>query len=254
MYLPSRIFGTTIGQASLPALSKNIALNELTKFRTTVHKILIQSLFIALPIAVLILIQRLAIVRILFGSRQFPWSATLLTAKTLAFLTPAIVCQAIIQILIRSFYALHNTKVPFYISLISLVFNISLSFYLINFTDLGILGLAISSSVGNIVQLTGLLFMFIKIVDGFEWLITLKKVNKILVSSLVMGISTWMAIKVLDLFVLDTTKTIHVITVFTISSLVGVICYIFSARILKIEETNDYQRYFLKLKRFVFNK
>ncbi|MFA5532770.1 MAG: murein biosynthesis integral membrane protein MurJ [Candidatus Shapirobacteria bacterium] len=254
MYLPSRIFGTTIGQASLPALSKNIALNELQKFRTTVHKILIQSLFIALPIAVLILIQRLAIVRILFGSRQFPWSATVLTAKTLAFLTPAIVCQAIIQILIRSFYALHNTKVPFFISLISLFFNVSLSFYLINFTDFGVLGLAISSSVANIVQLSGLLFMFIKIVDGFEWIVTLKKTNKILLSSIIMGIGTWVSIKVLDLFVLDTTKTIPVIIVFTISSLVGLFSYIVSAKILKIEEINDYQRYFLKFKRFLLNK
>lgn len=254
MYLPSRIFGTTVGQASLPALSKNIALNELSKFRTTVHRILIQSLFIALPVSVLVLVQRLAIVRILFGSRQFPWAATLLTAKTLAFLTPAIFCQAIIQILIRSFYALHNTKVPFFVSLVSLFFNVGLSYTLINFTDLGVVGLAISSSVGNIVQLVGLLFMFIKIVDGFEWLVVLKKVNKILASSLVLGLSTWFAIKALDLFVLDTAKTISVIIVFVISSLIGVICYVLSAKILKIEETNDYQVYFLKLKRFLLNK
>ena len=254
MYLPSRIFGTTVGQASLPILSKNIARNELSQFRTTVHRIMIQSLFIALPISVIILVQRLAIVRILFGSRQFPWAATLLTAKTLAFLTPAIFCQAIIQILIRSFYALHNTKVPFYISSISLVLNVTISYLLINFTDLGVVGLAISSSIGNLVQLSGLLFMFIKIVDGFDWMVMLKKVNKILVSSLILGITTWASIKVLDLFVLDTSKTVAVVTIFSLSSLIGTFCYILSARILRIEEVKDYQVYFSKLRRFLLNK
>lgn len=254
MYLPSRIFGTTVGQASLPILSKNVAMNELDKFRNTVQKILIQSLFIALPIAILILVQRLAIIRILFGSKQFPWAATLLTARTLAFLTPAIVCQAIIQILIRSFYALHNTKIPFFTSLISLVFNISLSFTLIKFTNLGVVGLAISSSVANIVQLTGLLFMFVKVVDGINWLITLKKLNKIFLSSLFLGASTWFSLKILDIFILDTTKTIYVIIVFLISSSIGIFSYIFSAKFLKLEEINDYRHYLSKLKRFVFNR
>jgi len=53
MYLPSRIFGTTVGQASLPILSKNIARNELDNFRQTVNKILLQSFFLALPVTVM---------------------------------------------------------------------------------------------------------------------------------------------------------------------------------------------------------
>ena len=114
MYLPSRIFGTTVGQASLPILSKNIAKNELNKFRNTVNKILIQSLFIAIPISILILVERVSIIRLLYGSHEFPWSATILTSRILAFLIPGIVCQAVIQILIRAFYAFHNTKIPFF--------------------------------------------------------------------------------------------------------------------------------------------
>ncbi len=246
MYLPSRIFGTTVGQASLPMLSKNIARNELDSFRQTVNKILLQSLFIALPVSVLILVQRLAIVRLLFGSHEFPWSATLTTARILAFLTPAIVCQAIIQILIRAFYALHNTKVPFKVSFWSLFINVSSSFLLVNYTNLEVVGLAISSSLGNIAQLVGLFYFFIKIVDGFDWTKTLKKVNKILFASLIMGISTWLSLKFLDLFVLDTTRVLPLIIVFSISSLFGVIAYLFSAHQLHIEELLDYQKFLNK--------
>jgi putative peptidoglycan lipid II flippase len=246
MYLPSRIFGTTVGQASLPMLSKNIARNELDNFRQTVNKILLQSLFIALPVSVLILVQRLAIVRLLFGSHEFPWSATLTTARILAFLTPAIICQAIIQILIRAFYALHNTKVPFKVSFWSLLINVSSSFLLINYTNLEVIGLAISSTLGNITQLVGLFYFFVKIVDGFDWTKTLKKVNKILFASLIMGISTWLSLKFLDLFILDTTRVLPLIIVFSISSLFGLFTYLFSAHKLHMEELLDYQKFLNK--------
>ncbi|MFA6361674.1 MAG: lipid II flippase MurJ, partial [Candidatus Shapirobacteria bacterium] len=243
-----------VGQASLPMLSKNIALKEFHIFRNTVTKILVQSLFIALPITILILVQRLSIIRLLFGSQQFPWSATLLTAKILAFLTPAIICQAIIQILIRSFYALHDTKTPFRISFVSLFFNIISSFCFIKFTNLGIIGLAISATIGNIIQLVGLLYCFVKAVDGFDWILTLKKVNKILLASLIMGFSTWASLKFLDLFILDTSRTLNLATVFSISSIFGIVVYSFVSKILKIEEFSEYQKYFFKFKDFVFRK
>lgn len=254
MYLPSRIFGTTVGQASLPILSKNIAKNELEDFRQTVSNILLQSLFVALPITVLIVVERLPIVRLLFGSQNFPWSATLTTARILAFLTPAIICQSIIQILIRSFYALHNTKTPFKVSCLSLITNITTSFILINFTNLGIIGLAISSTATNIIQMSGLFYFFIKSVNGFDWIKTLRKLNKMLFASLFMGLSSWLSLKFLDLFIFDTTRTIALSIVFSASSLIGIIVYVFMTDFLGIDEINDYKKYLAKFKRFVFRK
>jgi putative peptidoglycan lipid II flippase len=250
MYLPSRIFGTTVGQASLPILSKNVAQNELDEFRKTVNKIILQSLYIALPITVLILVNRLAIVRLLFGSKQFPWSATLTTAKILAYLTPAIACQAVIQILIRSFYALHNTRTPFKVSFLSLITNIITSFYFVRYTDLGVIGLALSASIGNIVQMLGLLYLFIKVVDGFNWTEMINRFNRILLSSVVMGFTAWLSIRVFDLFILDTARTFNVILLFVISSLIGTAAYISSSAFLKISEFEDYKKYALKFVRF----
>ncbi len=254
MYLPSRIFGTTVGQASLPALSKNIAQNEIDKFRNTVNKIIIQSLFIAVPVSVLILVERVSIIRILYGSQEFPWSATILTSKILAFLIPGIVCQAVVQILIRAFYALHNTKIPFVISAISLIVNIVASFLFIRFTNLGVLGLAISVSIGNLIQLFGLLIMFIKIVDGFDWSLMFSKFYKILISSIFMGIVSWLSIKFLDLFILDTARTISVLILATISSLIGLFTYVFIVVFLKMDEIKDYRKYYLRFKDFIFHR
>lgn len=226
MYLPSRIFGTTVGQASLPVLSKNIAKNQLDIFRNTVRKTILQSIYIAFPIGVLILVNRLPIVRLAFGTRQFPWPATLLTARTLAFLTPAIVCQAAIQILIRSFYALHDTKTPLKISAISLFFNVITSYFFVHFTSLGIVGLAISASIGNLVQCIGLLWLFVLKVDGNGWKEMLFSFNRILISSILGGLVSWLTIRCLDLFILDTSKTINVILVFTASVISGAISFL----------------------------
>lgn len=251
MYLPSRIFSTTIGQASLPILSKNIAKNQLDQFRETVQKTIFQSLYIAMPITTLILIHRLPLVRIAFGARQFPWSATILTAKILAFLTPAIICQAVIQILIRSFYALHNTKTPLYVSLASLTTNIVLNYFFISFTDFGVYGLAISSSLSNLVQFSGLLLLFIHIVDGFNWSRLSLKFFYIFISSISLGLTTWLSTKVLDLFILNTSRTISLLLLFFVTSSIGIITYIFVSQKLGLEQYQDYRRYLVKIKNFL---
>jgi len=69
-----------------------------------------------------------------------------------------------------------------------------------------------------------------------------------------MGLSTWLSLKFLDLFVLDTTRTIALGLVFSASSLIGIIIYIFVSDLLNINEINDYKKYFNKFKRFVFRK
>jgi putative peptidoglycan lipid II flippase len=226
MYLPSRVFGTTVGQASLPILSKNVAKNQLDTFRNTVRKTILQSIYIAFPIGVLILINRLAIVRLAFGTKQFPWSATLLTARTLAFLTPAIVCQAAIQILIRSFYALHDTRTPLKISTLSLFFNIVTSYLFINFTTFGIVGLAISASIGNLIQCIGLFWLFVRRIDGSGWKEMLFSFNRILISSVLCGLVSWLTIRCLDLFILDTSKSINVLLVFGVSVFSGTLSFL----------------------------
>ncbi len=253
MYLPSRIFGTTIGQASLPILSKNIAKNELDRFRNTVQKTLLQSLFIAAPISVLFLVHRLSIVRLAFGAKQFPWSATLVTAQTLAYLAPAIIFQALIQILVRSFYALHNTKTPLHVSIISLLINIIINFYFVNFTSLGILGLAISISLSNFVNFIGLFTAFLKQIDGDFWANSLKSVSKISLSSLLMASLTWLSLRFLDTTLLNTTRTLQLLVLFSLSSLFGLFVYILSAHFFKLEQLADFTRHAQKLKRFLSN-
>ncbi len=251
MYLPSRVFGTTVGQASLPILSKNIAKNQLDTFRNTVRRTILQSIYVAFPISVLILVNRLPIVRLAFGTKQFPWAATLLTARTLAFLTPAIVCQAAIQILIRSFYALHDTKTPLKISAISLFINIATSYFFVHFTTLGIVGLAISASIGNLIQCIGLFWLFVLRVDGSGWKEMLFSFNRIFVSSILCGLVSWLTVQCLDMFILDTSKSINVLLVFGISTITGTISFLIFTWLFHSPEFIHIKSYFSRFFRFL---
>lgn len=246
VYLPSRIFGSTVGQASLPILSKSIAQNQIDVFRETVRKTVLRSLYLALPISALILVNRVAIVRIAFGAKEFPWSATLLTAKTLAFLVPAIASQAIVQILVRAFYALHDTKTPLKISFISLFFNILSSYLFVNFTNWGILGLAVSASLSNLIQCFGLWFVFIQKVDGEGWSLIFWRIGKILIVSILSGLISWLSLQFIDQFIFDTSKTFFVVITFSTCIITGAIGYIVLSRIFKIKELDEFTIFFKK--------
>ena len=254
VYLPSRIFSTTVGQASLPVLSKNVARNEMDQFRETARKTISQSLFIAFPITVLVLIERLAIVRLAFGAKQFPWVATVLTAKTLAFLLPAIILQAVIQILIRCFYAFHDTRTPLIISLVSLVVSVSSSYYFVTFTNLGIVGLAISDTIGNFIQCFWLFYVFIHRIDGTGWSQTFIHFFKIFIASVGMGLASWLSLRFLDTSVLDSSRTLDLAVISSVSSLAGIFIFIVLAKLLVLEELSDYTRQLTRFKRYLFRR
>lgn len=235
MRLPVRLVGVPIGQAALPLLAKKRG-KDLDQFKEVFLSSFWQILYLVLPATAILLILRIPAVRIAFGARGFPWKATILTGKTLAFFTLAIIAQAVIQLLVRAFYALHNTKTPLLISLFSVCVNVALSVWFIFRLSWGILGLAVATSVASFLQAI-LLFIFLdRAVGGFER-------RKITIPALKMGgvtfltaFTLWVLMRFLDRFVLDTTRTINLIILTIVVTLVGLLVYIFLSRLFKIPE------------------
>ncbi len=236
VYLPSRIFGVSLGQASLPTLSKLIAENRTADFKATLKSAILKTIFIAFPISIICLVNRLPIIRLAYGSKEFPWLATLDTAKALGFLVPTIFAQALIQIVNRAFYAVHDTKTPLLVALISLIATLVTSFVLAKNTQLGISGLSISVSVGSIVQLIGLFIMFSKTKVDLSVLSLFTSSLKTILASSIMGFVVWGTMRSLDIYILDTTKTLSVALVFFGSSLFGLAIYLTILLVLNSDE------------------
>lgn len=240
MDLPVRLFGTSIGQASLPSLTYKKTQNEIEKFRQTLISCLNQILFLSFPAMVAILVLRIPLVRIAYGAKTFPWQATVMTGRVVALISLAVFSQSACELLVRAFYALHDTKNPFLIGTISVVINIALGFLSVFKFSWGILGLAASISISSFLQMMLLLVYLQKKIgkifsfDIFEeWL-------KMIFSTMLAAFSFWVIMKVFDLFVLDTTKTINLLLLTLFSICGGLSIYLISSFKLKIKEIYDF--------------
>lgn len=234
--LPVRLLGTSIGQAALPALSLYLAKKEEEQFKSTLRQSLGQILFLALPATTLFLVLRIQAVRFAYGAKSFPWTATILTGRTLAAVAFSIFSQSAIQLLIRGFYALHDTLSPFFLGIISVMVNIILSVYLIFILDLGIFGLALAFSIANFLNLA-LLFIvfnfrktkFVSLSDLFIWL-------KMAFASMVSGFVAWVSLRLLDTFVFETTRTFPLFLLTLISLTLGIVAYFLLAKLFRLRE------------------
>lgn len=234
--LPVRILGTSIGQAALPVLSTQLAQNQKQEFRDTIRQTFSQIVFLALPMTALFLVLRLQFVRLAYGAKSFPWEATILTGKTLAAITLSIFSQSLIQLLVRSFYSLHDTATPFLISLFSVTVNVALSLFFIFSLKMGIFGLALAFSLANFLNLILLFLMFnlrkerfFGMKDAFGWF-------KMALSSLLAGFASWGSMKVLDIFIFETTRVVPLLFLTLVSLAVGIVVYFLSSKLFGLEE------------------
>ena len=202
--LPVNIFGVTLGQAALPALSQ-VGERKREEFSELVVGSVLQVLFLALPATALLVVLRVPVVRLAFGAKTFPWAATLLTGRTLALFAGWVIGGAMVQILARSFYALHDTKTPFYWGAGAVIVNVVLGFIFIS-AGWGILGLAVAFSVSALVHAGGLGWSLRKWLAREQTVSGYRSFGKMLLSSLVMAAVLWVVMRVLDRYVLDTTR------------------------------------------------
>lgn len=236
MTFPIRIFGAPIGQAALPFLSKESNSGHVESFKQLVFQSLHQISFFAMPASIILLILRVPIVRLTLGDRNFPWTATLLTGRVVAILTISIAAQAMIHILIRAFYALHNTKHPLAVSLFSTAIFLGLSSYTTFFTNAGVMGLAIAISVSTICEMLMLMLFLDREIKLFSekafWFPQLK----MLLASFLMAVFLWLPFRIFDELIFDTTRTIDLIGLTISVGTIGMLTYTLFAFLLDIRE------------------
>lgn len=230
---PAILLGQSIAQASFPSLSQKRERKD--EFANIFLSSFNQILYLTLPISALLIVLRIPVVRLFFGARQFDWEATVETGLTLSFFAISLFAQSLSYLIARAFYAQRDTKTPFWISAISLVFNAAIAYFFVLVQRLPIPYLAFSITLANILS-------FILMMLALDKKITLPKFNlalsttKILIATFIMGISLYIPIKLLDRLVFDTTRTINLIFLTGIASFIGFSSYIFLTWLLDIKE------------------
>jgi len=238
--LPVGLFGATIGQAALPSLSQEYSQKSLEKFKSLFLSSLNQVLFLSLPASMILLILRLPVVRLAFGAKGFPWEATILTGKTVALFAVSVFAQSAIQILVRGYYAISNTKTPLFLGAIAVVLNVYLSFLFVYSFNLGVLGLALAISITSFFHASVLFFFLSRILGGFNKKDLFIPFVKMSLATIITGFALWIPLRVLDRYILNTTKTINLLILTVLTTTIGLSVYLVLSKIFKIKELNSF--------------
>ncbi len=229
---PVYLFGASIALAALPTLSGEDSHEDFKKtFITTFH----QMMFFVIPASVILLVLRVPVVRLVFGAREFPWEATLDTALTLGVFSLSIFAQSGMYLLTRAFYALKDTLTPVKVSLVTVICSTALAYYFVAHLGLGVWSLALSYSIGAILDLFLLLVFLGNKTGGFDWKKILVPFLKIGFASILMGISLYFPMKWLDIS-LDTSRVLDLLLLTVITAVVGSGVYLTFTWLLKVEE------------------
>ena len=180
------IAGIAIGTVILPQLSKHVQSNKKDKINLIQNKALELSLFLSIPAALALLIASEEIISSLFGYGSFNELSVINSAKALFYFAIGLPAFSLIKVFSTFFFARHNTKIPFYISLTSVLLNVFIS--VVFFKEVGFIIIPIATTISSWFNAI-LLFIFLKIKDLFSFnLVFLNRFTKILLASVLMGI------------------------------------------------------------------
>lgn len=271
--LPVGLFGTSIAKAALPTLSRES--DSPGDFKKTLLSAFYQLTFLTLPVATALIVLRVPVIRLVYGTDIFGWEATVQTGYVLSAFAVGVVFQAAVALLARGFYALHDTKTPVLISIFSIGLTIIADFILINTLKLNVWGLALAFTIGSGLQAIMLFYLLNKRIINESLTLLMGPVVKAAIASLGSGLTMFFFLKIFDRsvwvkrlsflgkieatkglpfekFVLDTRYTVNLLTLTIMVGFIGAIVYLVLSILLKSDEVwmffNLVKRTFIKRK------
>ncbi len=248
-YQPVRIFGMTFAHAALPLMSTEAARKDMEAFKKLLIASLHQILFFVLPVSVMLAVLRTPLVRIVFGAEKFDWLATVLTGQTLSLFALSIFAECATLLFTRAFYALHDTKTPVIVSVVSIILNIVLSILFIFRWNFPVWGLALSASLSALLSCVLLFIFLFQKIGGLSKRIFFIPPIKMGIASLIAGVFLYIPMKLLDQLIFDTTRFLPLVMLTGVASVSGLSVYVFLAWFLDIEEVMTFFKILQKVKR-----
>jgi len=246
--LPVTLFGTSLAKAVLPLLSR--ADGNLKEFRRVLLTAVFQAIFFTLPLAAALIVLRIPIVRLVYGTKIFDWEATVQTGMVLSVYAVGIVTQTLMSILARSFFALHDTKTPVKISFIGLALLITGDFLLVKGFGLPVWALAASFAFSTYIEAIILIILIHKRIGQIVNWSFIAHIFKVLISVVISGSAMFFLLKFFDRwywirqttsvpfqrFVLDTRYTGNLLILTLMVFVIGMAMYLGLSFLFKVPE------------------
>lgn len=216
--------GVSYSLAVFPAISRMFSDRDMVKFWEHVVTSAQHIIFWSVPAAIMFIVLRAQIVRVVLGTGQFDWGATQLTAAALALFSVSVVFQGLVLLFVKSYYAMGRTVLPLVVNLFSGVCAVSSAFVLFYFFKTAdifrffmesllrveglegteVLTLPLSFSIGMTINGLVLWVLLSKMGRGFHYPI-LVTFSQVFASAVIGGAGAYVTLGIYSLFVeLDT--------------------------------------------------
>lgn len=241
--MPLGIIAQAIGIAMLPSLS---AVYENDKVKEVIFKInssLRLVLFLSIPSAVGLSVLSKPLIQVLFNFGTIDNKGIELASMLLIGYSLGLVMQCIITIMYRVYFSTKNSIIPFWGSLIGVVFNYIIAFTLLNTTDIGIFSIPLAFSFSSVLTLVFLSLLFKTRIKSYSFRGNIPIIFKSILSALIMGIIIFFLERFVmpSIFQADITeiRKINQFIWILIEFAIGVVVFMGSAFMLKADQARD---------------
>jgi len=193
MTMPQVVIAQAIAIAALPTFSAQVASGALNDMRRSLAATLRGVILLSLPASLGLILLRQSVVALLFQRGEFDAHSTDLVAWALLWYAAGLVGHSVVEIVSRSFYALHDTKTPVMVGAaamgLNLVFSLAFSalFERIGWMPHG--GLALANSLATALEMGGLLVLMRRRLNGLNGSAILSGSGQAAIATLAMSVA-----------------------------------------------------------------
>ncbi len=242
--IPIGLFAVSFSLAAFPTLSSTASEKRDGEFFETLSRTTRRILFFVLPVSVLFIVFRAQVVRVVLGSGRFDWEDTIATFGVLAWLSLSLFAQGLVPLFARAFYALQDTKTPFYFALLGESVFVATAWALL--PRYGVDAIAIAFSLGTVVNAFFLLLSLRKKVEEWDDARFFREPGRIFLAAILAGVVAQSSKSVFAFFSLSPLDTfVKVFLQLSFGSALGIGAFILFSHLLGIGEYRAIRRFVL---------
>jgi putative peptidoglycan lipid II flippase len=151
MLLPYGVFSLSLSTVAFPHLARLFAEGQHQELLASVRRTLSTILFLTIPAMVVLIVLAVPLIRLLFQRGDFDQTSLAYTLAPLLAYATVLPAFAASEILIRTFYAMQQTRTPVLVGLLQVGLNLGLGWLCLSL-GYGVGMLALAFSIANTVE------------------------------------------------------------------------------------------------------
>lgn len=242
MMLPHGVFALSLATVTFPTMAALFGEGKLEEMRVTLSRAVRVLIFLTIPASVGMFALREQLVATLFQIQKFDANATRLVASALSYFALGLVAYAVVEIVTRAFYALHDTRTPVIVAVVTVVLNIALAAFLALGLNMNQDGLALSLAATTTLEMLLLWFYLGRKLPGWGLRSDgmFASISKSVISAFVMGAVLLLVMPVLgNLLPLSSGDKLEAIVLLGAGIAIGTVTYFVTATLLRSEEVSQ---------------